>query len=68
VDSQLLNKIYLGATDNFGINFIASSIGEVQIPFFDYTRAPRKLDFDCGKVGKKLSSHALVHAVQVIIF
>lgn len=68
VDSQLLNRIFLGANQKIGINFIAQSIGEQQIPFHDKKRRPKELDFECGKFGKRLSVPALVHAVQVIYY
>lgn len=64
VDSQLLNRVFLGAREKTGLKFIADMIGEKQIPFSDRNRFPRELDFDCGKLGKTISTEALVHAVQ----
>ena len=64
VDSQLLNRVFLGARDKTGIKFIADLMGETQIPYFDHGRFPRELDFNRGKLGKTISREALVHAVQ----
>ena len=68
VDSQLLNRIFLGATKKTGINFIAELVGEKQVKYHDVTRSRHNLDFDCGTFGKRLSQEALVHAVQVTLY
>lgn len=64
VDSQLLNKVFLGARAKTGLKFIAGLIGEKPIPYHDESRNPKLLDFGSGKFGKPLSPEALVHAVQ----